>query len=102
RTQERIGRSKRTGLGGTIMKRKLLAVLATSAVIMWLAVSAATQKTVTVQIKNCQGEDVGTAKISPSGKGLRIKLDFKNVPPGEHATHTDRIAKCEGPAFTTP
>ena len=30
----------------------------------------------TVELKNAQGESVGTATISASGKGVRIKLDL--------------------------
>ena len=55
----------------------------------------------TVEMKNAKGESVGTATLSTAGKGVRIKLDLKNLPPGSHAIHFHEVAKCEGPTFET-
>ena len=58
---------------------------------------------VTVTLKDGTGKDVGTAKISdgPAGKGVKIALNLKGLPPGEHAIHIHTAAKCEAPAFTS-
>jgi superoxide dismutase, Cu-Zn family len=58
-------------------------------------------KPVTVEFKNAQGQSVGTALLSEAPHGVKIKLDVKNLPPGEHSLHIHQNAKCEPPDFTS-
>ena len=58
-------------------------------------------KDITVKLADAQGQAIGTAKISEKKGGVEIKLDVKNLTPGEHALHFHGTAKCEGLAFTT-
>jgi superoxide dismutase, Cu-Zn family len=63
------------------------------------AQSPPASKPVVVDIKNAQGQSVGTATLSGAPHGVKIKLDIKSLPPGEHSLHIHQVAKCEGPDF---
>ena len=56
-------------------------------------------KNTVVALKDAKGNDVGTATIKSSGTGVEVKLNVKNLPPGEHALHFHQNAKCEAPDF---
>jgi len=53
-----------------------------------------------VELKNAQGQSVGSVSLSPARSGgVAMAFDLKNLPPGRHAIHFHESAKCEAPAF---
>lgn len=59
----------------------------------------AANENTTVEMKNANGESVGTATLQAGKLGTNIMLELKNLPPGEHAVHVHQNAKCEAPDF---
>jgi len=75
----------------------------TMLIVLGAAILCAADKPVKVELKDAKGESVGTATITraKSLQGVAIKLDLKNLPPGQHAVHIHQTAKCEAPGFTS-
>ncbi|MFS4458028.1 superoxide dismutase family protein [Bdellovibrio sp. HCB2-146] len=77
---------------------KVLAISLTFAAVPALAEKVA-PKPVAVQLNNGKGVEVGSLTITPDGDGVRVVVDVKGLPPGEHALHFHENGSCIGPDF---
>src|SRR5229473_8389814 len=71
----------------TIASAVCFAALASGVLVMQEVRSNAASKPVTVEIKNAKGQSIGTAVLTEATHGVKIKLDVKGLPPGEHSLH---------------
>ena len=50
-------------------------------------------------LKTADGKDAGTVTLLPAGSGMRLAVQVKGLPAGEHGIHIHTVGKCEGPKF---
>ncbi len=63
--------------------------------------AAAATKSAHADIVNAQGTKIGAAKITATGRGVKIAVAVSHLTPGEHGIHIHTVGKCESPAFTS-
>lgn len=51
-------------------------------------------------IKNAQGQSIGTATLTETPQGVLLSVNLTSAPAGPHAFHMHAVGKCEAP-FTT-
>jgi superoxide dismutase, Cu-Zn family len=97
-----VRRNRRPGRE-EIMNRLHRLCIAALPALLALSASAAMHKNkgLEVDFKTSDGQDAGSALLTPAGSGVKVKLDLKNLPEGEHAIHVHASAKCDGPDFKT-
>ncbi|HEY3065861.1 MAG TPA: superoxide dismutase family protein [Methylomirabilota bacterium] len=66
-----------------------------------LTQSTPTDNTATAELRDSGGQPVGTATFTEVSGGVRIVLDARGLPPGQHGVHVHAVGTCEPPAFTS-
>jgi len=53
------------------------------------------------ELRNAQGQTVGTALLSDGPDGVWIETEVSKLAPGPHGFHIHAVGKCDPPAFTS-
>ena len=52
-------------------------------------------------LRNVNGQPVGSATLAQVGDVVRIVLEVQGLPPGTKGVHIHEVGSCEGPTFTS-
>ncbi|MEI5907785.1 superoxide dismutase family protein [Bacillus spongiae] len=58
-------------------------------------------KKIKVDMKNADGDSIGTISLEEQAEGLMVKVDVEGLSPGEHGIHFHDKGVCEAPDFTS-
>jgi Cu-Zn family superoxide dismutase len=56
-------------------------------------------KKIDVDIYNASGDTLGTVTVAEQSSGIKMTVNLKGLPAGEHAIHIHEAGKCEAPDF---
>ncbi|WML41027.1 superoxide dismutase family protein [Neobacillus sp. OS1-2] len=56
-------------------------------------------KKVDVEMFNTVGDSLGTVRLAEQSSGVKMTVNLKGLPAGEHAIHIHDTGKCEAPDF---
>lgn len=79
----------------------LIAAAALAVAVRVPSAHAAKATNLKVKLATSTGQDAGTATFIQRKNGVRVKLDLKNLPVGEHGVHIHQNPKCDAPDFKT-
>jgi Cu-Zn family superoxide dismutase len=84
-----------------MMNNKMMVALVGGLFLLSYTPHAIAQDRARADIKNAQGNTVGTASFRETKDGLLIMVNVKGLPEGLHAVHIHAVGKCESPAFAS-
>ncbi len=64
-------------------------------------VAPARAQSARAELRNAQGDRLGTATLTDAPEGVRIHLKLAKLPPGTHGFHIHAIGKCDPPDFAS-